>query len=580
MNKENISLIINCQKGDIENINMAYFNDKYVRVYFNIKPDNKEYLSKIINNIETKYYSIWDYNSNYQNINNLNVILNYNYQDTIIGIYYIATNIYINDFNRFLISIKNFFPNIKKEIILLTNSELNILNINNYPNISINYHKIDDFPWPIITLFKMKYIYDYKGNYDYVFYFNANSELLNTNYSWFDPTKINVSIHKDWLFENKNNALFLEPFMDNPNSTSYIGTLDYIYVQGAFFGGPAQMIYDMCKIINEMLTIDLQNNIIPRYHDETYLNKYCLLFKEQVNISNVFISEIHYDINNLKDLQETQFIILHENIYNLSDNNKTDKFSNFISFQNIKPLYNDIENNINDYCSYIDKTIYNGKSLICIFINYETSIEDIYKYYALFKYYIDKYHILFIYDDRTETNKLNLLYQLIDSQNMIGYNVLDLLAGNYIEPNNVYNYSTNYINILFHHKIYNHIYNNYPDFNKLYIIDKSKLSIDYINHLFYINDINYDLYVSTYQINNYNQFINNQITKKYKLFKHKFKFINHYFINNSEYVILSNRAYTYIYTYKDEIKQTTPEYYIPTIIKNNNNYITNIKDEA
>ena len=216
MNKKDISLIINCKKEDIKNIKMDPFN-KYYKVYFNVFPKDKEYLSKIINNIETKYYSIWDYNSNYQNINNLNIILNYNYQDTIIGIYYIATNIYINDFNRFLISIKNFFPNIKKEIILLTNSEPNILNVNNYPNISIDYHKIDDFPWPIITLFKMKYIYDYKGNYDYVFYFNANSELLNTNYSWFDPTKINVSIHKDWLFENKNNALFLEPFMDNPN---------------------------------------------------------------------------------------------------------------------------------------------------------------------------------------------------------------------------------------------------------------------------------------------------------------------------------------------------------------------------
>ena len=58
MNKENISLIINCQKEDIENINMAYFNDKYARVYFNIKLNDKEYLDKIINNIKTKYYSI------------------------------------------------------------------------------------------------------------------------------------------------------------------------------------------------------------------------------------------------------------------------------------------------------------------------------------------------------------------------------------------------------------------------------------------------------------------------------------------------------------------------------------------
>lgn len=103
MNKENISLIINCQKEDIENIDMAYFNDKYARVYFNIKPQDQEYLNQIINIIETSYYSIWDYNNSYQNINLLDIISNNFYFDKSSPIYYIhincLTNVYLKETN-------------------------------------------------------------------------------------------------------------------------------------------------------------------------------------------------------------------------------------------------------------------------------------------------------------------------------------------------------------------------------------------------------------------------------------------------------------------------------------------------
>ena len=78
MQKENISLIINCNQADIPHINMDYFQDSYKRVFFNIKPNDKNYLDKIINNIETEYYSIWEYNEEYKNINNLNIFNNYN----------------------------------------------------------------------------------------------------------------------------------------------------------------------------------------------------------------------------------------------------------------------------------------------------------------------------------------------------------------------------------------------------------------------------------------------------------------------------------------------------------------------
>ena len=80
MNKENISLIINCSKEDVDNIDMSYFANKYARTYFNINPNNEKYLNILINDMETQYYSIWDYNIEYVNIDNLNIILNENFK--------------------------------------------------------------------------------------------------------------------------------------------------------------------------------------------------------------------------------------------------------------------------------------------------------------------------------------------------------------------------------------------------------------------------------------------------------------------------------------------------------------------
>lgn len=70
VNKKNISLIINCKKEDIKNIDINYFKDQYSKIYFNINNN----LDKIIDNIETNYYSIWEYNEEYKNIDNLKEI--------------------------------------------------------------------------------------------------------------------------------------------------------------------------------------------------------------------------------------------------------------------------------------------------------------------------------------------------------------------------------------------------------------------------------------------------------------------------------------------------------------------------
>jgi hypothetical protein len=39
----------------------------------------------------------------------------------------------------------------------------------------------------------------------------------------------------------------------------------------------------MCNDVSKMVEEDLKKNIIPQWHDESYLNKWCVLNKDKVN---------------------------------------------------------------------------------------------------------------------------------------------------------------------------------------------------------------------------------------------------------------------------------------------------------
>lgn len=558
MNKENISLIINCQKEDIKNIKMEYFNDNYQKVFFNIKPQNQEYLNQIINIIETNYYSIWDYNDNYTNLYNLNIyftkpqnidisilipvyncekyikeclnscldqnftgnyeiiivddgstdntvnlikeyqdnkiklylkpytgisdtlnyglaqcngkyicrmdgddvmyknrlILQYKYMqrhpetdilsnglicfneklDTIltnieinnfdkekinlndikdecvihhpciffksnikdfyynhqydgcedyelwfrlikygykidswhipviqyryrdnsnshninivdhvknlksiiynetkktIGIYYIATGIYKKNFKPFLDSIENFFYGYKKHIILLSDGLEEYKNYNK-DNVLIEHHIIDDFPWPIITLFKFHYLLKYKVEDDYIFYINSNAIIQpNKLIDWFDENKINVTKHFSYRSGIQTTYELLIPSDDNPNSQSYIGNINYIYCQGGFFGGPSKLIYNMCEEITKLVDIDLNNNIIAKWHDETYLNKW--LYNHNYDNNIIHITDVFYTKNFDKE-ELSNFIYLEYKEESNNDYNKKIKLNNKIIY--------------------------------------------------------------------------------------------------------------------------------------------------------------------------------------------------------------------------------------------------------
>lgn len=563
---------------------------------------NDNYQIYIDDNIILNYYVKEKTNDYITLQNHLCNKLNYQYdvnniKQSHIGIYYISTGIYNNSFNDFLLSLNNFFPGVKKTIILLSD-QLNKYDnyIDDINNINIKYVYLQHQMWPMITLFKMTTILENKGNYDYVFYFNANSILLKSDYSWFKPNQLILTYHKDWFGNDCKTYKFLEPFNDNPNSTAYIGTTNYTYVQGAFFGGNAKLVYDMCEVVTEMLQEDLINNIIPRWHDESYLNKYAYLMNYEkcgkINIENVLISEIFYDINNLNNIKNTQFIILKENIYNRSENNKLDKFSKLIPYQYLKPLYN--YENIFDYKDKYPINNYvcdnnSNISLICIYLTNELSEETFNLLYKLMlNIDFSKYKILIYFDSRNPF--LQRLHEINNSNIYVfDYDIIHIITQlNKIEyPYKMYEYlDFMYINILYL-IMYEKINNLNIQFKYIYIFHERFINeILKVNNIcnnlnYYDNNIKCDLYSINKSISKSNllEFNQNQYTKQFNLFKYKFRNKTHLYMDYDAIIRLSYNALTYLHNVKTPLKNEIGIYSIPTILYNDNFIIKDKNNE-
>jgi hypothetical protein len=76
----------------------------------------------------------------------------------------------------------------------------------------------------------------------------------------------------------------------NPQSTAYISPENEgIYYQGCFWGGSSN---EVCKMISKLKNntqVDLDNNIVAKWHDESHLNHYLFDNKDRtVTISSAF----------------------------------------------------------------------------------------------------------------------------------------------------------------------------------------------------------------------------------------------------------------------------------------------------
>lgn len=67
------------------------------------------------------------------------------------------------------------------------------------------------------------------------------------------------------------------PIENNPNTTAYIKPNEIVkYYCGGFNGGTTKEFLKMSNVISTNIDVDIKNNVVAKWHDESHLNRYAL----------------------------------------------------------------------------------------------------------------------------------------------------------------------------------------------------------------------------------------------------------------------------------------------------------------
>ena len=184
-----------------------------------------------------------------------------------IGILYICVGRYSCFWQGFHDSCeKNLLPGVEKNYYVFTNKEM--------PETErVSYFYQDDMGWPCNSLFRFKMfnrIKDQICSNDYLFFFNANAEIVKTvNPSDILPesedySAMCISTNPEAMgHETRSESVVCVP----PGTTSF-------YFSGALNGGKSTAFIQLIEKCNKLVDTDLNNGIMPVWHDESVLNKF------------------------------------------------------------------------------------------------------------------------------------------------------------------------------------------------------------------------------------------------------------------------------------------------------------------
>jgi len=136
---------------------------------------------------------------------------------------------------------------------------------------------IAHFPWPINTLMRFYYMcrfVEFYKKYDYIYYIDSDmlvNNIINDDLLPDDSGLVGVEHPLQ-----KRKILGERPsFETNKHSLAYFEEQkNEVYFQGCLFGGVAVEFVHLINTLNERTNKDIGNNIIARWHDESYLNWY------------------------------------------------------------------------------------------------------------------------------------------------------------------------------------------------------------------------------------------------------------------------------------------------------------------
>lgn len=197
-----------------------------------------------------------------------------------IGILYVGIGAYIRLWDDFYATCERFFcPDCEKHYYVVTNSNIEEkANVTTVPQ--------DDLGWPCNVMFRYQFFLRIKEmlkEYDYLFFFNGNTRFKEIiREEEFLPTEEEGGlVSLTWKTGEENPDTYT--FERRPESVAYIpyGSKN-IYLQSGITGGMTKHYFELLQTCHNMTMTDLNNGIIPVWHDESIYNKYMLNRKSKL----------------------------------------------------------------------------------------------------------------------------------------------------------------------------------------------------------------------------------------------------------------------------------------------------------
>jgi hypothetical protein len=214
-----------------------------------------------------------------------------------IGILYICTGEYSKFWNDFYKSAEKYFLNdCEVHYFIFTDSDI-LLNLDKKMVHSI-YSANQDWPYPTLLRYEtFNTNKKYFDRMDYLIFCNANllfKECINID-TLLANSKMFAVMHPGYIDKPIKDF----PYEDNQKSLAYINrSKNSKYFCGGFNGGKREYFLKMVDELNNNINIDLNNNIIAIWHDESHFNCYT---EKNDSLFNILGSEFcHPEYRGLK----------------------------------------------------------------------------------------------------------------------------------------------------------------------------------------------------------------------------------------------------------------------------------------
>lgn len=217
-----------------------------------------------------------------------------------IGILYICTGPYIVFWKEFFLSFEKYFlPSIEKHYFVFTDS--NKVYCSDTCN-RIHIINTKPAPWPLPTLMKFHLFLSVKNDLlkcDYLYQSNANivCRKIVKEEDFLPNPDMNEHlffvIHPGFTKKKPKYS----PYDRNSKSMAFVPYSNKnIYVFGAMNGGTSKAYLQMITELAENIDIDLKNNIIATWHDESHINKYVCTHQNYKLLSPSYCYPVGFDV--------------------------------------------------------------------------------------------------------------------------------------------------------------------------------------------------------------------------------------------------------------------------------------------